>query len=92
MLFLSRSKQVSKETKKTVQYIKKYMEALSPYLLRPMVPLSDNCDVLSKKYEKSYPFDANSIKRDEYLQVFMLGVAKHIIPKLDREAGHLKKI
>jgi len=92
MLFLSRSKQVSRETKKTVYYIKKYMEALSPYLLRPMVPLSDNCDILLKKYKKSYPFDANGIKRDEYLQVFMLGVAKHIIPKLDREAGHLKKI
>jgi len=91
MLFLSRSKEVHKQTKKTVQYIKKYMKALSPYLLRPMVPLSDNCDMLLKKYEKSYPFDANSIKKDEYLKVFMLGVAKHILPRLEREAGHLKR-
>jgi hypothetical protein len=57
-----------------------------------MVPLSDNCDILLKKYEETYPFDANNIKRDDYLHVFMLGVAKHIIPKLDRDAGHLKNI
>jgi len=92
MIFLCRSTKVYKKTKKTVDYVKKYMLALSPYLFRPMVPLSDNCDVLLKRYEETYPFDANSIKRDEYLRVFMLGVAKHIIPKLDRDAGHLKKI
>lgn len=92
LLFLSHSQKVSERTKKTVQYIKKYMEALGPYLLRPMVPLSDNCDVLLRKYEKTYSFNSNAIKKEEYLRVFMLGVAKHIIPKLDREAGNIKEI
>merc|ERR1711976_348285 len=91
MIILSRSAKVYRKTKKTVEYVKKYMLALSPYLLRPMVPLSDNCTVLLKKYRKLYQFSANDIEKDNYLQVFMLGVAKHIIPKLDRDAGYIKK-
>lgn len=89
-LFLGRSSQEAEKMVQTVVYVKKYMKAVSPYLLRPMVPLSESCHKLLKEYGKQYPFDASNINRDDYLYIFLIGLAEHLVPKLDREAGHLK--
>jgi len=89
-LFVGRNSVKFKKLYKLMNFIYKFVAVLQPYVTNQINVENGYCDVLQEKYGEVYPIESD-ITRDDFMKSFLSGLARFLIPVLEKKQLKYKK-